>query len=158
MKRGAWARRVALTGLVVLPACSPSLRDPIGEEIWATIGGLCAHGCGSSSLHRDGNTLEYREEEDAGVPLTRLGVLTDAGLAEYVAASAELSENQTFETCSGADGIDARAQVLSEEGSFRVYYCVLGEPDPDVARLATFFSTVIQGLRDCTSNAWVDAC
>ena len=144
--------------LVAAAGCSEPSREPAGEEIWASFGGLCEPACGTRALYRDDMLLEFRRFEDDEVVKVRHGTLTEAGLAEYMAASAAVGPERVLETCSGADGIDARAVAFDGTGTFEVRYCLLGDLDPAVLRLHGFFITAMDGIDACTSHAWFDAC
>ena len=139
-------------------ACTISAREPEGEQIWTTLDGTCEGSCATEGLYRDADSLEYRFVETPGANVIRLGTLTEQGLAEYEAASSGISPDQVFETCSEADGVDVRAVALAGDSTFEVEFCGSEELDPRIVRFNTFFSGLVEALRDCKSNAWVDAC
>ncbi len=155
MRPRAWTRLAALL-LPVLAACTINAREPLGEQIWITVGEDCED-CGNATLHREDESVEYRFVETPGVNVIRVGTLTEQGLAEYRAASAGLGADQDYFTCSEADGVDVQAVALDGDSTFEVTYCA-GDLDTRVERFANFFDRVLEALRECESNAWVDAC
>ena len=141
--------------LLALLGC-PADSEQLGDEIWAVHAGQ-QEPCNYPALYRSNMRVEYREyDKDCEVVVSRVGRLTDAGLAEYVAASAQASPGR-LSSCLVLDGRDAFVLAFDGTETFEVSYCS-SSTDHAAGRLAVFFNTLRAGLEACESHAWFDAC
>ena len=151
---------VALGLMASIAGCDSKVPpgDPTGAEIWASYGGFCDGPCEQRALYLDGSTLDFRRTKGDELLDWGDGTLTDAGRTEYEEASAELAGKDTsmLHVCSPADGIDAR--VTLADGDTTLDYCILDDVGAPMKRIDTFFDKLLDGIENCSSNEWVDAC
>ena len=146
-----------IIGILAMGAgCGPAGDDaPMGEVVWRTVGGYCEGGpCASTELRRDDGDLQLLSDGDA-----TYGTWTDAGLAEYAAASAEAADASGAEplpTCSPADGIDQQITLVDGDDTFTVTFC-LGSAGATVAPRArdALFDELVGALTICEDTLLV---
>jgi hypothetical protein len=150
---------VGLAVLVLPCACDEEkISDPIGDAWVQTVGGLCEGPCPHVTVYRDGADVQFHRDNGQGaVTYESFGTLTEAGLTEFQAASAEVAAAlpQDFHVCTPVDGIDVVVTLDDGEMQWEESYCDLGTPEEPLQRVDTFLDGLREALDDCTSNEHV---
>lgn len=152
-------RCLLILAVLASSACSAAAAEPepIGETIWQTLGGFCSGPCPQQRLQRDGDALQLLRDTDDGV-VEATGTWTEAGLAEYAAASAEaypVRDDETV-TCRATDGVDQALVLVHEGTTWTTELCLAREPPAELVRADALFDALVGALTDGQSHEHVE--